>query len=163
MIYIILFLFSISFAAPVKNIFNVSGMMCGYGCASKINSVITALDGVDQCDVSFENSSLVVKFDDSNLNSKTIIESLPNPYVATLVTESVMKRYDVKGITCQGCIDSINSIIDKNKAIITCSIGLDGLMEIEIDINKFDEKKLYNDMPEKFKIVELLKKNEEEK
>ena len=163
MIYIILFLFSISFAAPVKNIFNVTGMMCGYGCVSKINSVILALDGVEKCDVSFENSSLIVQYDDFNLDSKALIKSLPNPYIATLVTESIVKQYNIKGITCQGCINSIITIIEKNNSILTYSIDLDGTMEIEIDINKFDEKKLYDDMPEKFKIVELFKEIEEEK
>ena len=156
-----LIIFSISIAAQVKNTFNVEGMMCGYGCASKIKSVITDLKGVKECDVSFEKKSFTVVYDNSNLDTKSIINSLPNPYIATLLSESITKFFAVEGITCMGCVESIYSVLEKVDGILSYSVELDGKMEIEIDINKFDEKKMYELIPEKFSVVEFIKQKEE--
>ena len=56
--FFVLFLSSLCFAVPVKNTFNVQGMMCGYGCVSKINSLVTDLKGVKECNVDFENTRI---------------------------------------------------------------------------------------------------------
>ena len=93
--YFYLLIFAICIAAPVKNTFNVEGMMCGYGCVSKINSIVSELNGVKECNVSFEKSSLVVVYDNINLDSELIIKSLPNPYIVTLVSESITKSFIV--------------------------------------------------------------------
>ena len=160
--YFYLLIFAICIAAPVKNTFNVEGMMCGYGCVSKINSIVSELNGVKECNVSFEKSSLVVVYDNINLDSELIIKSLPNPYVVTLVSESITKSFIVEGITCMGCVNSINLVLDEIDGILQYSVSLDGEMEIEMNVEKFDKQKMYQAMPEKFKIVEVLEEKNKE-
>ena len=86
--FFVLFLSGLCFAAPVKNTFNVEGMMCGYGCVSKINSLVTDIKGVKECNVDFENKIMEVVFDNTSINAQTIIKSLPNPYIVTFLSES---------------------------------------------------------------------------
>ena len=73
-------LFSIVVLAPVKTVFNVDGMMCGYGCVNTINKTLKSIDGIDSYSVSYEDSKMEVVFDKSIVDVKTIINSLPNPY-----------------------------------------------------------------------------------
>ena len=65
--FFVLFLSGLCFSVPVKNTFNVTGMMCVSGCGSKINSVVTDLKGVKECNVDFENKIMEVVFDNAHL------------------------------------------------------------------------------------------------
>jgi len=164
--FFVLFLYGLCFAAPVKNTFNVEGMMCGYGCVSKINSVVTDLKGVKECNVDFENNIMEVVFDNASINAQTIIKSLPNPYIVTFLSESFSKIYNVEGITCMGCVNSINQALSKVPGILSYVVSLEeGQMIIEFIAEKFDEKKMISFIPEKFKVVALIEEdlNKDEK
>ena len=164
--FFVLFLSSLCFSAPVKNTFNVEGMMCGYGCVSKINSLITDLKGVKECNVDFENNIMEVVFDNTSVDAQTIIKSLPNPYIATFLSESFSKTYNVKGITCMGCVNAINQALSKVPGILSYVVSLEeGKMIIEFIAEKFDEKKMISFIPEKFKVVALIEEdlNKDEK
>ena len=164
--FFVLFLYGLCFASPVKNTFNVEGMMCGYGCVSKINSVVTDLKGVKECNVDFENNIMEVVFDNTSINAQTIIKSLPNPYIVTFLSESFSKTYNVEGITCMGCVNSINQALSKVPGILSYVVSLEeGKMIIEFIAEKFDEKKMISFIPEKFKVVALIEEdlNKDEK
>ena len=147
-----LFVVSCLFSLPTKKIFNVEGMMCGYGCATKINSVITSL-GVENCEVDFDNKVIEVVFDDKDLSVDEIIGSLPKPYVATYVGESINKFYVIEGMTCMGCVKSINEALSGIKGIYTFSVDLEKkMLEIELDPNALNDKILFSAIPDKFKV-----------
>ena len=55
-------LLGIFFSATETSNFNVKGMMCGVGCVNTINKEINNLKGISKCDVSFENSSMKVTY-----------------------------------------------------------------------------------------------------
>jgi len=46
---------------------NVSGMTCG-GCVRSVSKVLNTLDGVVKTDVSLENKSAVVEYDEAKVN-----------------------------------------------------------------------------------------------
>ena len=158
--FFVLFLSGLCFSIPVKNTFNVTGMMCGYGCGSKINSVVTDLKGVKECNVDFENKIMEVVFDNAYLDAQTIIKSLPNPYIATFLSESFSKTYNVEGITCMGCVNSINQVLNKVPGILSYVVSLEERqIVIEFITEKFDEKKMISSIPRKFTVVALLEEN----
>ena len=78
--YFYLLIFAICIAAPVKNTFNVEGMMCGYGCVSKINSIVSPCsdlwrrmfvwwDGkINPCDVDYKSQLSTGNIVDGNLS-----------------------------------------------------------------------------------------------
>ena len=76
--YIMILLVNIAMivSAPVKQTFNIEGMMCGYGCVNKVKTVLNSIEGVKKCDVNFEKSLMTVEFDEEKVNSHLIITSL---------------------------------------------------------------------------------------
>ena len=93
--YILLFVFALVAAEPVTKSFNVKGMMCGYGCVTTINNSVKSLEGVENCNVDFESKLMTVTFENKLLNESKIIESLPTPYIASLLVDLTKKEYDV--------------------------------------------------------------------
>ncbi len=65
---------SLLFSATAE--FNVQGMMCGVGCASKIKTHIGSLDGVSKCDVNFDKGLLTVEYDESKMDDQAIVKTL---------------------------------------------------------------------------------------
>ena len=64
------------FAHNVSQSFNVVGMHCGYGCVDKVEKIVTSLEGVQTCNVDFDNSMMTVEYNDDLLNSDKIIASM---------------------------------------------------------------------------------------
>ena len=73
--YVLLVIF---FSATETSNFNVKGMMCGAGCVNTINKEINNLKGISKCDVSFENSSMIVTYDNQLVDKKSIMLALNN-------------------------------------------------------------------------------------
>ena len=67
---------SIIFAGPITESFSVKGMMCGVGCANKVNSVLTSIDGVKSCNVDFELEKVTVIYEDQKLSSSDIVDAI---------------------------------------------------------------------------------------
>ena len=61
----------------IEKTFKIEGMTCG-GCASKVIKAVDALDGVESCDVNVDKGQAKIKFDDSKINEKEILETLNN-------------------------------------------------------------------------------------
>ena len=160
----ILFLgLAMTYAGTTKKIFDVKGMMCASGCASTINKTIQSLDGIEDVKVDFDTKKMEVICDNSIIKTENIIESLPNPYKVTLTKETVSKQYAVGGITCMGCVNSIQNTIDGLDGIENYDISMEKeTLFIEFDISKIDDKIILSKIPEKFKIVEILKSNKVE-
>ena len=164
-IFLNIFIISLVFALPTKKMFDVEGMMCGYGCVSTINSIVTSL-GVENCTVDFDNSMMEVVFDDENLSVEQVIAALPNPYIATYIGESIDKAYLVQGMTCMGCVKSINDVLSKLKGIYAFNIDLENkMLDIEFDPNTFNDDILFSTIPDKFKVIPFIstKKNNKNK
>jgi len=55
--------------------FNIKGMTCG-GCSEQINHAVNDLDGIIQIESSYENSTSIVKYDESQVTEKEIIAAI---------------------------------------------------------------------------------------
>ena len=145
------------YCLPTKKIYTVEGMMCGYGCVNTINSVLKKLDGIHEFIVDFENKKMEIVFESKNLTNEEVIASLPNPYKAAFVKETISKEYAVEGMTCMGCVNTIENSIKKLEGLELYDIKFqEGMLFIEYDINITDSKTILNKIPSKFKVVELV-------
>ena len=162
-IFVLFFVLSLIYTSPTKKVYSIEGMMCGVGCVNTINKTIKSLDGIENVKVDFESKKMEVFFDDDTIKSESIISSLPNPYKATLIKETVSKEYAVGGMTCMGCVSSIRNAIDGLEGLENYNVDIkQEKLYIEFDINKIDDKTILSQIPEKFKLVEIILKEEEE-
>ena len=72
----ILFISSMLLAGDNTAKVKVTGMMCSYSCASKVNAVINDIDGVKSCRVDFNKGEATVIYDDDKIGSKEIVSVL---------------------------------------------------------------------------------------
>mgnify|MGYP003306997908 FL=1 len=72
----ILFISSMLLAGDNTAKVKVTGMMCSYSCASKVNAVINDIDGVKSCSVDFNKGEATVIYDDDKVGSKEIVSVL---------------------------------------------------------------------------------------
>tara|TARA_Y100000814_G_scaffold268849_1_gene224032 strand:- start:594 stop:911 length:318 start_codon:yes stop_codon:yes gene_type:complete len=69
-------LFSFLVSADKSESYKIEGMHCGYGCVNKVKSLVNSLDGIKLCEVSYENSSMQIQYDDNKVNSDMILKLL---------------------------------------------------------------------------------------
>ncbi|MBK53090.1 MAG: mercuric transport protein periplasmic component [Candidatus Marinimicrobia bacterium] len=75
---IYLFLISFSFleAKEITQTFNIDGMMCGMSCPIKVKEATNEIKGIKSCNVSYENSNVIITFDDELVDTKTIANKI---------------------------------------------------------------------------------------
>lgn len=66
------------FAVDRTQLYKVEGMHCSFGCATKVKTIVSSMDGIKSCEVDFDKSLMTVVFDDKKMNSEQIILSLNN-------------------------------------------------------------------------------------
>ena len=160
-IFILFLVLSVTYAGPTKKIYSVEGMMCGVGCVNTINKTINSLDGIEDVKVDFINKRMEVVFDNDDIKSENIVNSLPNPYKATLLKETISKEYAVGGMTCMSCVHSIRSAIDGLEGLENYDVSIENeMLYIEFDVNRTDDKAILSQIPEKFKLVEIIPEKE---
>ena len=161
-IFIIFLVVSSVFAVSTKKIYNVDGMMCGFGCVSTISNTLKTLEGVEEFSIDFETKKMEILFDSENLTSQKVITTLPNPYKTTFIKETIEKEYTVSGITCMGCVHSIRTSIENLEGLEDYTVDHEkGMLYIEFDVEKIDDKTILSKIPEKFKVVEFVSIEEE--
>ena len=149
----IFILCSLAILAPTKKVFNVEGMMCGYGCVNTISKTLESINGVESYVVSYEESKMEIIFDDKNIDIEFVISSLPNPYKATFLNEYIIKRYAVAGITCMGCVENIqNSLKDKDGLIVYDIDYENKILLLEYVKEVTTAEKILDLVPSKFKL-----------
>ena len=150
------------FAVSTKKIYNVDGMMCGVGCVNIITNTLKTLEGVEEFSIDFSTKRMEILFDTENLTSEKVISTLPNPYKVTFIKETTEKEYAISGMTCMGCVNSIRASIQDLEGLENYVVDFEkDMLYIEFDVQKTDEKKILNKIPEKFKVVELVSIEEE--
>ena len=153
--FILLIVFALVAAEPVTKSFNVKGMMCGYGCVTTINNSVNSLEGVENCNVDFESKLMTVTFENKLINESKIIESLPTPYIATLLVDLTEKEYEVTGMHCMGCVNTLEGILKEVNGINSYTVDFNKKrLLIEFDKNIINEEKIKNKIPEKFSLTE---------
>ena len=153
--FILVFVFALVAAEPVTKSFNVKGMMCGYGCVTTINNSVKSLEGVENCNVDFESKLMTVTFENKLLNESKIIESLPTPYIASLLVDLTKKEYEVTGMHCMGCVNTLEGVLKEVNGINSYTVDFNKKrLLIDFDKNIVNEEKIKNKIPENFSLTE---------
>ena len=71
-IYLLIVGFSFIQAKEITKTFNIEGMMCGHSCPTKVKEATSEIKGIKSCDVSYENSNVIITFDDEVVDTKNI-------------------------------------------------------------------------------------------
>src|SRR3954453_21865276 len=90
----------------------VKGMTCN-SCVTSITNTLTTLPGISKVNVSLENEEATISYDSSKLSKSKIIETIENCgyEVGSSVKPNII-TLSVKGMTCNSCVNSINSILN---------------------------------------------------
>jgi len=67
---------SFTFCGNVIESYKIQGMHCQVGCANKVKSLISELEGMKNCEVDFESSTMTVEYDDTKVNSELILSTM---------------------------------------------------------------------------------------
>lgn len=86
--------FSFLFSADKSELYKIEGMHCGYGCVNKVKSLVNSLEGIKLCEVSYENSSMEIQYDDDKVSSEMILKLLSDntTYKTALITKEKEKK-----------------------------------------------------------------------
>ena len=74
--YILFLSFNLILCAIQTSEFNVKGMMCGYGCVQTIEKEINSIEGIEEYNVSFEKSNMIITYDNELTDDNTIMNRL---------------------------------------------------------------------------------------
>ena len=75
-IFILSVLLSSLFSITVQSKFNVQGMSCPSGCAPKVKNAAMSIEGVEKCDVNFEESRATITFNNEKVTEAQILNAL---------------------------------------------------------------------------------------
>ena len=75
---LLLFFSSFIFAENIKSSFDVKGMMCGKGCASKIKMILGDVEGVEMVNVDFDKGTMEVAYDNAKVDDVKIMAAIHN-------------------------------------------------------------------------------------
>ena len=73
------------------------------------------------------------------------------------------KEYAIGGMTCKCCVTNISNSIDGIEGLEHYDVSIkQEKLYIEFDISKVDEESILSQIPDKFKIIEIVKLIKEE-
>tara|TARA_B100001142_G_C14278547_1_gene633891 strand:- start:866 stop:1255 length:390 start_codon:yes stop_codon:yes gene_type:complete len=75
-IFLGIIVFAFLYSLPTKTILSVEGMTCGSGCAPKVNKAALEINGVESCDVNFDESKATLIYDNDKVTELEILSNL---------------------------------------------------------------------------------------
>ena len=67
---------TICVALSNKSSFKIEGMVCEGGCSYKVKSIVSSIEGVNECSLDFAKKVLTVNYDSKIVNDQLIIEKI---------------------------------------------------------------------------------------
>ena len=64
------------YSLPMTAVFSVEGMTCASGCTPKVSKAVLEINGVESCDVSFDESKATVIYDNEKVTESELLSSL---------------------------------------------------------------------------------------
>ena len=106
----------------------VKGMTC-MSCVRNIEGTVGFVDGVKEIKVSLEKKEAFVKFDPFKLTPQAIADKIDDMgFEATLEKKkanSLIARIHVEGMTCQNCVNTIESFLKKKEGVEEIRVSLE--------------------------------------
>lgn len=105
-----------------KNNFKIEGMTCA-SCAQTIEKVTSKLPGVVESNVNLATEKLSMTYDAQELSEETIAKAVEDAGYH-LVMETTRKQYDIDGMTCASCAQTIEKVVGKLEGLKTVNVNL---------------------------------------
>ncbi|KAH6562764.1 hypothetical protein BASA62_008958 [Batrachochytrium salamandrivorans] len=118
---------------------DIVGMTC-QSCVNAINTALSAMPGIDSFAVSLERNSVSMHYDHELISPDDIIEAIDEcgfaASIATIVTTPslLLAVIDIKGMTCNSCVQSITAIL----------LDLPGIHSASVDLSKESANVVFN-------------------
>ena len=101
--------------------YNIEGMTCA-SCAQTVEKAVNKLESVAEANVNLATEKLTVSFND-DFSEEEVIKAVGNAgYQVVLQGEHL--QYDIDGMTCASCSQTIEKVINKLEGVKTASVNL---------------------------------------
>ncbi|KAG1658461.1 Copper-transporting ATPase 1 [Nymphon striatum] len=123
-----------------EDIFDIIGMTCN-SCVQTITNKLNENKGIFEVQVSLPDNNAVIKFDGILLSTVEICAMIEDMGFEASVSSnnkenSTSVTYDVKGMTCKSCVNSIESTVGSTEGIKCVSVSLENeLANVTFDQN----------------------------
>jgi Cu+-exporting ATPase len=104
----------------------ITGMHCA-SCSSRIEKVVSGLDGVVSCGVNLPAESINLEYDSSKISLDTIADTISGlGFGLVPPTEDLEKEInlEIKGMHCASCSTRIEKVVGDLDGVIRCTINL---------------------------------------
>lgn len=102
--------------------YSVEGMTCA-SCAQTVEKVTSKLPGIKEASVNLATEKLSVSFDANQVTEEDIISAVDQAGYQ-VVTESHHLQYDIEGMTCASCSQTIEKVVGKLNGVKTVAVNL---------------------------------------
>ncbi|MEG0731836.1 MAG: heavy metal translocating P-type ATPase [Vagococcus sp.] len=102
--------------------YSVEGMTCA-SCAQTVEKVTSKLPGMKEASVNLATEKLSVTFDETQLKEEDIITAVDQAGYQ-VVTEGTHLQYDIDGMTCASCSQTIEKVVGKLNGVKTAAVNL---------------------------------------
>ena len=117
---------------------SLTGLHCG-DCATKLEKVISRIDGVSQIDVNFATSKMSVGYDESKTDFDTIVKSvrkLGYDVAQTANSNQNISTFRIEGMDCADCAQKLEKRVGAIPSVVRVSVNFGAAkMTVEHDGN----------------------------
>ncbi|MDA3785998.1 MAG: copper ion binding protein, partial [Deltaproteobacteria bacterium] len=103
----------------------VRGMHCA-SCSARIEKVVGALDGVEECTVNLASETMNVGFDEARLSLEALAQQVKELGFELVLSQDMRQEVvlDIKGMSCASCSSRIEKVVGGLPGVSACSVNL---------------------------------------
>ncbi|MBO0478363.1 copper-translocating P-type ATPase [Vagococcus fluvialis] len=105
-----------------QRVYNIEGMTCA-SCAQTVEKVVSKVPSVEEASVNLATEKLTVSFDENSANEEGVIKAVDDAGYQ-LVMPGEHMQYDIDGMTCASCSQTIEKVINKLDGVQSASVNL---------------------------------------
>ena len=105
-----------------QRVYNIEGMTCA-SCAQTVEKVVSKVPSVEEASVNLATEKLTVSFDENSANEEAVIKAVDDAGYQVVMPGEHM-QYDIDGMTCASCSQTIEKVINKLDGVQSASVNL---------------------------------------
>ncbi|NKC68808.1 heavy metal translocating P-type ATPase [Vagococcus fluvialis] len=105
-----------------QRVYNIEGMTCA-SCAQTVEKVVSKVPSVEEASVNLATEKLTISFDENSANEEAVIKAVDDAGYQVVMPGEHM-QYDIDGMTCASCSQTIEKVINKLDGVQSASVNL---------------------------------------
>ncbi|MGF2142541.1 heavy metal translocating P-type ATPase [Vagococcus fluvialis] len=105
-----------------QRVYNIEGMTCA-SCAQTVEKVVSKVPSVEEASVNLATEKLTVSFNENSANEEAVIKAVDDAGYQVVMPGEHM-QYDIDGMTCASCSQTIEKVINKLDGVQSASVNL---------------------------------------